>query len=408
MLSLKFLTATLAVIGVILHGSLYPYEFQVPPSAVGPVATLLHSWATPPSSYGDLVANLLLYVPFGFFGALVIRAKRGTRLFVMIMAGLLLSVGIELAQFYDAGRVTNMSDVYLNTSGATLGAIAAFLLESKTGYPILTQVAAHPIPVMLLAAMLGYHLFPYVPTIDAHKYWQSVRPLIISPSLSAQPILRYTALWLTTSWLVGSIIGYTRSRLFLPLFMASVFAGKVLIESLVLSFPEVLGAATAFALWLIIGGSQRGATLLTTAVLCGTIVAGRLEPYHFEQTARAFGWLPFRGFLDGSLRVNTMAFMEKFFLYGSLVWLSTRTGFPLWLATLLVALLLFITSIAELYLPGRSAETTDAIMALMVGLIIAPLRTQAYLDSRGGSAVKWSAVADDRRRDLQKKALYRN
>jgi hypothetical protein len=74
MLSRKFLTATLVVIGVILHGSLYPYEFQVPPSAVGPVATLLHSWATPPSSYGDLVANLLLYVPYGFFGAMAIRA----------------------------------------------------------------------------------------------------------------------------------------------------------------------------------------------------------------------------------------------------------------------------------------------------------------------------------------------
>lgn len=407
MLSPKFLTATLAVIGVILHGSLYPYEFQVPPSAVGPVATLLHSWATPPSSYGDLVANLLLYVPFGFFGAMAIRA-RGTRVFIMIMAGLLLSVGIELAQFYDAGRVTNMSDVYLNTSGATLGAIAAVLLESATGHPLPTQVAAHPIPVMLLTAMLGYHLFPYVPTIDAHKYWQSLRPLILTPSLAPQPILRYTSLWLTTSWLVGTILGYTRSRIFLPLFIASVFAGKILIESLVLSLPEVLGAAVALALWLVIGSSQRFATLLIAAVLCGTIVAGRLEPFHFEPTARAFGWLPFRGFLDGSLKVNTMAFMEEFFLYGSLVWLTAKAGLPLWLATLFVALLLFTTSVAELYLPGRSAEITDAVMALMIGLIMAAMRTRPRLNPIGGSALDWSAVANVRRRDLRQRALYRD
>ena len=72
--------------------------------------------------------------------------------------------------------------------------------------------------------------------------------------------------------------------------------------------------------------------------------------------------------------------MEKFFLYGSLVWLSTKAGLPLWLGTLLVALLLFITSVAELYLPGRSAEITDAVMALMVGLIMAPMRTRGGLD----------------------------
>jgi VanZ family protein len=295
----------------------------------------------------------------------------------MIMAGQLLSVGIELAQFYDAGRVTNMSDVYLNTSGATLGAIAAVLFGSGTGYPLTTEFRAHPIPVMLVAAMLGYHLFPYVPTIDASKYWHSIRPLILSPSLTPENLLRYMALWLTTSWLVSTIVGYTRSRVILPLFIIAIFVSKILIETLALSFAEVLGATIALALWLVMGRSQRCATLLTIVVLCGSIIVGRLAPFHFESTARAFGWLPFRGFLDGSLIVNTMAFLEKFFLYGSLVWLATDAGLPLWLATLLIALLLFITSVTEVYLPGRSAEITDAIMVLMIGLIMAPMQMRA-------------------------------
>src|SRR3954454_5254668 len=176
MLSGKFVFATLAVVAVILHGSLYPYDFELPAGTAGSVETLLQSWATPPSSYGDLVANVLLYVPLGFFGALTIGASRGNRLFIIVLAGLLLSVGIELAQYYDVGRVTNMSDVYLNTSGTMVGAVAGSVLGAISTNHSMADFGAQPIPVMLLLAMLGYHLFPYVPTIDAHKYWQSVRP----------------------------------------------------------------------------------------------------------------------------------------------------------------------------------------------------------------------------------------
>src|SRR6266568_6047494 len=130
MRSRNLLLATVAVIAVIVHGSLYPYQFQVPTGTAGPLQTLLDSWAIPPSSYADLVANLLLYVPLGFCGALAIQGGRARRLCIMTLAGLVLSTGIELGQFYDVARVTNMSDVYLNTSGAALGAIAGVLLAS--------------------------------------------------------------------------------------------------------------------------------------------------------------------------------------------------------------------------------------------------------------------------------------
>jgi hypothetical protein len=68
---------------------------------------VLRSWVKPPSGYGDFVANFLLYVPLGFFGALALRGGRATRLCVMTMAGFVLSTGIELVQFYDAGRGRN-------------------------------------------------------------------------------------------------------------------------------------------------------------------------------------------------------------------------------------------------------------------------------------------------------------
>ena len=39
----------------------------------------------------------------------------------------LLSTTIELLQFYDKGRQTTLSDVYSNTAGACLGAVAGVL-----------------------------------------------------------------------------------------------------------------------------------------------------------------------------------------------------------------------------------------------------------------------------------------
>jgi VanZ family protein len=370
MRSRNLLLVTVAVIAVILHGSLYPYQFRVPPGVAGPVDTLLDSWATPPSSFGTLVANTLLYVPLGFFGALSMRGGRSLRLGVMILAGLVLSAGIEIAQFYDVGRVTNMSDVYLNTSGAALGVIAALVLATAGRHLPATEIAVDPIPVLLLVAMLGYHLYPFVPTIDLHKYWHSVRSLFLAPSLPPYTLLKYFALWLTTSCLIGAVAEFRRSRLFLSLFVVFVFVAKILIENLVLSPSELVGAILAVGVWFVIGHSRRFAALLTGVVLCAAIAVARLEPFNFQAPARAFGWLPFGSFLGGSLNINVMSFLEKFFLYGSLLWLWVEAGLSLWLTTLLAALYLFVTSVAEIYLPGRSAEVTDALMVLMIGLIM--------------------------------------
>jgi len=200
-----------------------------------------------------------------------------------------------------------------------------------------------------------------------------VRPLILAPSLPPNPVLRYFALWLTTSCLIGAIAGFKRSRLLLLLFVGFVFVAKILIEGLVLSLPEVVGAVLAVGAWLVIGRSRRAAVLLSGVVLFAAVAVARLEPFDFQTPARAFGWVPFRSFLGGALGNNVTSFLEKFFLYGSLLWLSIEAGASLWLATLLIALFLFVTSVAEIYLPGRSAEITDALMVLMIGLIMSAI-----------------------------------
>jgi VanZ family protein len=76
--------------------------------------------------------------------------------------------------------------------------------------------------------------------------------------------------------------------------------------------------------------------------------------------------VPFNSFMNGSVEVDVLSFMEKCFLYGSLLFLLGRAGMRPVFAAILVAGTLFATSWAETYLPDRSAEITDALMTLLI------------------------------------------
>lgn len=64
----------------------------------------------------DSIANLLLFVPFGIATAACMRGRLSP-----VIAGLALSVVIELAQLVVPGRYTSLWDVIFNTAGAAVG-----------------------------------------------------------------------------------------------------------------------------------------------------------------------------------------------------------------------------------------------------------------------------------------------
>jgi hypothetical protein len=70
--------------------------------------------------------------------------------------------------------------------------------------------------------------------------------------------------------------------------------------------------------------------------------------------------------MSGSIAVNVMALFEKSFLYGSLIYLFVEAGGRLSTAAFIVGLTLFATGCAQMYLPHRSAEITDVIIALLL------------------------------------------
>lgn len=120
----KALLATAITAVIIICLSLYPFHFRISSSPMGPVTTLLTSVHRRPP-LRDFLANIVGYLPLGFF------FRRGFRqsfdptgaLVLTGIAGGMLSLSMELAQYYDDGRVTSASDLFANTLGTVLGAL---------------------------------------------------------------------------------------------------------------------------------------------------------------------------------------------------------------------------------------------------------------------------------------------
>jgi VanZ family protein len=80
-------------------------------------------WVT--YNHVEFIANILMFVPAGLFFLLLLGRRRW---WLVILLGFLATVGIETAQLFIPGRVTDIRDVISNTSGAVIGVLLGLLL----------------------------------------------------------------------------------------------------------------------------------------------------------------------------------------------------------------------------------------------------------------------------------------
>ena len=365
---------TVIVAGLILYGSLYPFEFSVPADGVGPLQTLIDSIGRPPGR-GNVVANVLLYLPFGCFFVLSFApVRRRAAVPLAVACGAAMSLFVELVQYYDVDRVTSFSDFYTNTLGSLLGGLAALAAGSQFRLRLVGETIAQPIPSLLIIAWLGYRLYPYVPTIDLHKYWRVLQPIISTSSITWYDVFGQTAIWLALYALIEAIVGGWRFVWLAPLFAMAVLGGEVVIIDTTLRSAEPVGAGIALAAWLALTTLPvRVRVGVVGAVLCAFVIALQLEPFEFQAMARGFDWVPFHGLMLVEPKAAALTLLEKFFLYGCAIFLLGAALGRRLPAVVAVAAMAFVTSWLAMYLPQRSAEITDTVVALMIGLAFALL-----------------------------------
>ena len=378
------------ITGFILYGSLHPFTFRPLPDGVALHDALVAAWRAAPVSRGDVLANLLLYAPFGLLVAIVLPGWRpAARIAAATAAAFLLSVSIEVAQLHDTGRTSSGWDVLCNTFGALIGAVlAGFGAARGLGEP---PTVRDPVALTLLLAWFGYRLHPYLPSMDLQTWRDNLKPLLLTPVFEPVRTLALAAAWISVALLAEAALGRRAARLLVPLGMVGALAAEVLIPGKRLTTAEVVAVGFALpAATLLRGRSPTPAVMV--AVMLGAVLAERLEPFDFS-ASREFGWLPFASLLGGSRDAGLAAILGKTFLFGSLLWWLLRAGARLPLATATTATVVLAGSLAQTRIPGRSAEITDTLLVLALALLIraypvtAPERCAASWRDRAAMAL---------------------
>lgn len=370
--------ALIAVLLFIVYGSLYPFRFVITEYPRGPVHALLETWGERGYT-GDMLANVVLYAPFGFCAFLCCRGPRAVRALAAIAAATILSCCMEFLQLYDEGRWAAMSDVRANVMGAVVGALVALVFELMPRRARRLPLGAYdPFALLILSSWLAYRLFPYVPVIDLHKYWHAVRPLL-SPTVSALAFCNSAVTWAAVAFLLAHVSGERLGRWTPPALFSVVLFGRILIVGTSLSPSEVAGGGLSMLLWTLRpAGSTRFAGALAAAFALNLAAQG-LAPFHFQAAARPFSWVPFYSFIEGDPFIAVPAFFQKTFTFGAFLWLMLRAGTAEGKAALMGMTLVAAITVAHLYLPGRSAEITDCALFLC----IAGVRRLLALSSEG-------------------------
>jgi len=343
-----------AIALVILYGSFYPFGFYLHRDPRGPLGVLLahrFGYASP----DDVVANVLLYLPLGFFAAYALERWRLGAVAGATLAGFVLSVFVELLQFYDHGRIQDLSDICSNTVGALLGAAAGIAARRRVSSPYL---------ILVLACWIGNRFYPGF----------RVAPVSAIPPLD---LFRFFAAWFAVGLMLETLCGAERSRIALPMLLAVSLLARALAGNV--EPAEIAGGAAAVLLWSGALWRLRARATVAALLFLSLVVLLTLAPFHFSAPPHAFGWVPFRSFLEDRPNHAIVVFFEKAFLYGGMVWLLVRAGLSPLPASVFGTTLVLGLRLLQTYLPGRSSEITDAMLALMLAAMMT-------LGLRAGSA----------------------
>ena len=177
----------------ILYGTFIPFRFSSDPLFV---SARWRNFLSPPYLNGvrqfstlDVVSNVLLFIPFGFFW---VGSKSGKSFFVGFLnasfgiglIGGLFSLAIELGQLYSPGRTASLLDAFCNGSGAALGGIFGYVvfrgLRGALGDALLHAICYRPTLVLLGLLMivpLADAYYPFEISLDVSTVWNNLKSI---------------------------------------------------------------------------------------------------------------------------------------------------------------------------------------------------------------------------------------
>jgi VanZ family protein len=363
------------VCALVAYGSLYPFHFVLRDSPAGVIQAFSDSlnFVVDRGFLRDVLVNLLVYIPVGFFFVLDEPPERPAWLRGLraALAGAVLSLCLECLQYYFPPREPSLIDLLNNTISAAAGGLLgiAFSARARHAYDALAGLGlARPSSALFLLLVWAGALF--MPgDWGGFQTLAKLRAFLHLHSSAWDVFFVALVQWIGIGALAAAIVGRARAP-------ALLLAGGL---ALPLRFVipgqhpqpyEFAAAAAAICCWHA-APIRRWLTPRRIAILLvAGLVVEELRPWHFVRRAGEFEWMPFRSMLEFVWTAALPILFRKAAIYGTTLWAIARAGLGIPSATLLVAALLGVLEAIQIFLPGRTAETTDSVLTLIVGLIM--------------------------------------
>ena len=321
----------------------------------------------------DEVVNVGLYVPLGMAAYLALRRN----FWLPALIGFVLSVCMEMAQLFVPGRDTSAVDVVTNVAGTIAGVgfgviFDRLAIRSRSKLRAATSADSRP-PLLLLFLWAGFLLFPFFPVLGFYVPRQRVSVFLHSAPFALVPLISGVVTWLAAGRLMEAARIRAPHRL-LAWSLLAIPAQFFIVDRRPVS-ADLVGAAAGLCIFVFARG--KGRTWIAVAFLAAILVRG-VAPLHFVSQSSGFSWVPFGGFLGTEWQSGLGVFLEKSFYYGTAIWLLQKCPMRLVNAAAIVAGVLTAIEIAQIHLPGRTAEITDPLLAILLAVMLSAMARKTH------------------------------
>lgn len=357
---------------VVTHGSLYPWLFAAPASYGRALRILFKPdvW----TGGGDVIGNVLLFVPVGALGWLAAQTdgRVGTRRLLALVAGsLVFAFALQVLQVWLPKRSPAVSDVLWNAVGLGLGLRYAEIWRT----PVLRVRSLWDSPHRVAFALAGLWLvmvwWPLLPLLNRRQLGLALHQLTHLTEASLGEIVT-AALGVAV---VAGLMQPLRHRLAWALGLVAVaFAGKFVFAKQVV-LPEhvygwLLGLVLAILSWRL--DRRSGHQAMLVAALGAWLMTG-LVPFALAPTPGPFHVMPFDAALSEPRVVHSLALGWEIFWLAAVLTLVRGLGAPLRSATVALALATAALEVVQRWLPGQQADITPVLVLPLLGLALAHL-----------------------------------
>lgn len=342
----------------IAYLSLYPWQLSTNPGSY----SLVWEPVVGRRQILDTVLNVFFYVPLGASLVLAVRPRK-LGWILAVLAGCGLSFLIESLQLRALYRHGTWNDFTTNSLGTIAGATAAYVvarsqgrsrrLAKSTARKAISLWSLQPTQTMFLILWILWQAFPFIPAIALSRLTQP------------------TVTW---SWRTGAevFLGFTALRAVVGnspwlLIACAILPAQAFLVDRSLSVTALIGALLGYFAARLVDSRMPAALAFALPVW---LAYEEFRPFQFVREPQPFTWAPFDSWFAVVADSSYYPIIFwKLYIYTATVWSLRASGWRWLFAVGLPALILSSGEWAQVYLPGRTPETTDVVV-LGIGAVL--------------------------------------